>query len=133
MEWGRGVAGGCYVGFFFSDFAGFLFPCFWIVRLEVVAWGVFSSRFYDVVETNTMLIMLMYRQQSHILARARLGWSFVESEDWRKDAHCAWSGCGGMRRVCFPLSFVICFVVLTVECFSPCFFRVFFFICFPFV
>ncbi|KIM41141.1 hypothetical protein M413DRAFT_445856 [Hebeloma cylindrosporum] len=23
------------------------------------------------------------------------GWSFVESEDWRKDVRCAWSGCGG--------------------------------------
>ncbi|KAF8157824.1 hypothetical protein B0H34DRAFT_706258 [Crassisporium funariophilum] len=23
------------------------------------------------------------------------GWAFVESEDWRKDLGCAWSGCGG--------------------------------------
>jgi len=23
------------------------------------------------------------------------GWAFVESEDWRKDLQCAWSGCGG--------------------------------------
>jgi len=55
-------------GFLFSDFAGFLFPCFWIVGLEAVAWGVFHSRFCDVVETNTILIKLMYLQQSHILS-----------------------------------------------------------------
>ncbi|KAF8177855.1 integral peroxisomal membrane peroxin-domain-containing protein [Pholiota molesta] len=23
------------------------------------------------------------------------GWAFVETEDWRKDVQCAWSGCGG--------------------------------------
>ncbi|KAJ3511622.1 hypothetical protein NLJ89_g3990 [Agrocybe chaxingu] len=23
------------------------------------------------------------------------GWAFVETEDWRKDTQCAWSGCGG--------------------------------------
>ncbi|KAF8965903.1 hypothetical protein BDZ97DRAFT_1658264, partial [Flammula alnicola] len=23
------------------------------------------------------------------------GWAFVESEDWRKDLQCVWSGCGG--------------------------------------
>ena len=53
------------------------------------------------------------------------GWAFVESEDWRKDVQCAWSGCGGdagMSRYffcfCFPDVDAHFFLGLFSRCFA---------------
>ena len=74
----------------------------------------FYFRFCDVVETNTILITLM--SSSKFMFSLASGWSFVESEDWRKDVQCTmclvrvWWG----RWYVLPLSLVFVFSVLTV-------------------
>ena len=51
-------------------------------------------------DTFPALLFLFFYYSSNLTFSLAPGWAFVESEDWRKDVQCAWSGCGGDAGMC---------------------------------
>jgi len=94
---------------------------FFRISLRTFGFRFFGGGFVEMIERNKVLITFMY--SSNLTFSLAPGWSFVESEDWRKDVQCTWSGCG--MPVCFPLGLVFCFCGTDGYFFSPFSSRVF--------
>ena len=77
----------CFWGFFFVFWVDDLFFLFLSCGCSFFAVGM--------IDDNPMLIHYCCYYSDNLTFSLAPGWAFVESEDWRKDVQCAWSGCGG--------------------------------------
>ena len=93
-----------------------VFFVFWVDVLFFLFLSCGCSFFaVGMIDDNPMLIHYCCYYSDNLTFSLAPGWAFVESEDWRKDVQCAWSGCGGdagMPRYFF-FFFVLFFLMST--------------------
>jgi hypothetical protein len=83
--------------FHFSLSSGFPL-CIWLDRVFPHLSA--SLRFVEMIDILIRFLRCCFYYSSNLTFSLAPGWAFVESEDWRKDVQCAWSGCGGDAGMC---------------------------------
>jgi len=91
--------------FFFSSHVWMFFHHFLLLFLRLI----------------NLCILPCFDYSSNLTFSLAPGWAFIDSEDWRKDIQCAWSGCGGDFGMLF-LQHLLNFIVLSdIDTYAFCF------------